>query len=1365
MSDRFPYSFGKYRVEAEIGRGGFGTVFRAVDVDLDRPVAIKVLDPLYMRDQRWVAHFRREARVMAKLDHPNIVPIYEIGEEEGRLFLAMKFIDGPDLTEIISEKGALPWDEVVALVGQIASALDFAHEHNVIHRDLKPGNILVNGDQAMLTDFGLAQMMESNSQSISMSGGVAGTYNYMPPEIFNNEEATPAADVYALGCVVYEMLVGHILFDGRTTAAIISAHLKGITLDEPLPEGTPPGTREILLMALAKDPHARFSSAVVLAQELQRISNDPLQTQDAIPEEAPHVEDPIATAVFTQPAVQAQDTGSVRKLPFPRWVAVALLAFAILLGIAAVAGVTILRSSGPASLEGMINIPAGTYQIGSGSGDADHEAESEIALDAYLIDKYEVTNAQYLDFVDAAGGPSPASWSGGNYAEGQATFPVTGISWDMANAYCDWLNKRLPSEAEWETAARGDQALLYPWGDSANQVTLPEGSPYQVGTFLADHSFFGLFDMAYNVHEWVGEPYAQVPSAEKVLRGGSAQLPVDLSTRITGDPNAATMMQQAGFRCAVDADEEIDLVSPDLLFRDDFTSPDTGWAIGSGDNPGYHTPDWYHLEALSSGPLVLLGTEGNNNRGDLSIVTEVFLSTAQTINDGDFRYGLVARKSDDQSYYAFMISPNDRSWSVVKQTPAGPIEIASGQDESIVGSDLHNWLRLDTSGQSFLFWINGRLAYQFSDPEAPATGDIGYIVETLGASKVHIHVDYLEVTELAPNLVPAPSIQSDAIATTLTDTMAPTVTITPAPTATPPPMPTPTPIPTPTVDPNQLPPDPVLGSTWQRPQGDMTMVFVPAGSFSRGSVDGNIDEEPIHNVILGSFWIDQTEVTYSQYAEFLNEMGNQEEDGKTWYSTGVSDIQIEEEDGMFAVQQEFADHPVTDVSWQGAAAFCTWVGGNLPSEAQWEYAARGPESLNFPWGQEFDGTKGNYCDQNCSSAWKDDAFDDGHAKTAPVGSLADGASWIGALDMAGNVWEWVNDWYDELYYADSPQLNPQGPQSGSNKVLRGGSWGGVKENLRGADRSIIGPGGWAGSVGFRCSLSPSNTELAPTAALTPEQRPEEPVLGSSWQRTADNMTMVYVPPGTFSMGSEDGNDNEKPAHEVSLDGFWIDQTEVSNEQFEKFVSDTGYETTAEKEGSGWIVVGNEWLNIEGANWQHPQGPDSDLTDLGNHPVVLTSWEDAHAYCAWSGGLLPSEAQWEYAAKGPQNLSYPWGPEFDSQKSNYCDLNCPMDWNDESSDDGFARTSPVGSYADGVSWVGALDMVGNVWEWVDDWVGEQYYANSPQDNPLGPEDGSEKVLHGGAWVNQAVRMRGSDRNIIEPDFRTSTFGFRCAQPGE
>ena len=155
-----------------------------------------------------------------------------------------------------------------------------------------------------------------------------------------------------------------------------------------------------------------------------------------------------------------------------------------------------------------------------------------------------------------------------------------------------------------------------------------------------------------------------------------------------------------------------------------------------------------------------------------------------------------------------------------------------------------------------------------------------------------------------------------------------------------------------------------------------------------------------------------------------------------------------------------------------------------------------------------------------------------------------------------------------------------------------------------------------------------------------------------------------------------------------------------------------------------LLAGDSWEVTDGADWQHPQGPSSTLNGVEDHPVVLVSWTDADAYCSWAGGTLPSEAQWEYAARGPDNLLYPWGKLFAvaGSHANFCDQNCPLDWKEEGIDDGFAQTAPVGSYEDGASWVGALDLAGNVWEWVNDWYGESYYNTSSQDNPSGPDSG-------------------------------------------
>jgi serine/threonine-protein kinase len=251
-----------------------------------------------------------------------------------------------------------------------------------------------------------------------------------------------------------------------------------------------------------------------------------------------------------------------------------------------------------------------------------------------------------------------------------------------------------------------------------------------------------------------------------------------------------------------------------------------------------------------------------------------------------------------------------------------------------------------------------------------------------------------------------------------------------------------------------------MGYSWQRPIDDMVMVYVPDGLFDMGNNHGepwSNDDLPVHKAILSAFWIDQTEVTNAQYARFLNEAGNQKisyspadglhtqfqrdrdrGEGDSWLHIGDGDERImETSEGEFEPETGFEDHPVVEVSWYGADAYCSWVGGQLPSEAQWEYAARGRDEPKFPWGNNEDGTK-----LNCWN-WADDACLDGYGETSPVGKFPEGRSWVNALDMAGNVFDWTNDWYSLSYYqevANQPELNnPPGPDNGTFKVSRGGS--------------------------------------------------------------------------------------------------------------------------------------------------------------------------------------------------------------------------------------------------------------------------------------------------------------------------------------
>ena len=306
---------------------------------------------------------------------------------------------------------------------------------------------------------------------------------------------------------------------------------------------------------------------------------------------------------------------------------------------------------------------------------------------------------------------------------------------------------------------------------------------------------------------------------------------------------------------------------------------------------------------------------------------------------------------------------------------------------------------------------------------------------------------------------------------------------------------------------------------------------------------------------------------------------------------------------------------------------------------------------------------------------------------------------------------------------------------------------------------------------------PLPTASLPPASDTPPPSPTDtpvptatPTLGPGSTRAAaaDGMLQVFVPAGEFSMGSTSDDplayDDEQPRHTVYLDAYWIDATEVTIASFAAFVAATGYETAAERAGTGQVfsLQTQAWQTVPGADWQHPAGPGSTVAVLDDHPVGQISWSDAVAYCEWAGRRLPTEAEWEKAARGTDARAYPWGDTPPAgHLLNFADRSLSVDWADPDADDGAQFAAPVGTYPDGASPYGALDLAGNAWEWVADFSDPAYYAASPYANPPGPASGEEHVLRGGSWWAAARDVRSTVRDSVV-DIPYDIYGFRCAQ---
>lgn len=264
-----------------------------------------------------------------------------------------------------------------------------------------------------------------------------------------------------------------------------------------------------------------------------------------------------------------------------------------------------------------------------------------------------------------------------------------------------------------------------------------------------------------------------------------------------------------------------------------------------------------------------------------------------------------------------------------------------------------------------------------------------------------------------------------------------------------------------------------------------------------------------------------------------------------------------------------------------------------------------------------------------------------------------------------------------------------------------------------------------------------------------------------------NMEMVLVKAGEFNMGSNDGPGDEKPVHKVRISKpYYIGKFHLTVAQFRASADATKYQTEAEKGGNkGLTFKGGKWQEVSDVNWRSPA-----FKQEHNHPVILVTWHDAQDFCKWASKAtgrtvrLPTEAEWEYAARGPQSPKYPWGDKWEANMANVADASLRragliLPFGEVKEDDGYPFTSPCGAFRN-ASWCGAFDMAGNAWQWVEDRFGGNYYASSPTVDPPGPDTGNDRGLRGGVWTDGPGSCRSANRGCkTYPSSRNADFGFR------